>query len=273
MCRPIKIDSQIRAKATCIVFIISSSQPKGPCYPESCCTSLELACGVHALYLRSTRCHYSPLYSTRKQETWPWKVFAYGQGMEDNFRHGGNPWCMSTDSYGWMWMLIWKHRLSFNLQILCQRGMSVAYIKLFLCSTAFTQRWFGSQKIPRDISVSDMQLYKHRRSSTSTIHWQTSQRYTGLQWVCILFRVLVCYLCWTLYPKFSVMHPRFKIQYFKEQRWQLDWINTAIDIAREIWTTKYKTMTVVPESMGTRNARQSVCFWVLKFNSPLWQYT
>lgn len=36
------------------------------------------------------------------------------------------------------------------------------------------------------------------------------------------------------------MHPRFKTEYFRQHSWPQDWINTAVDIAREIWQSKYK---------------------------------
>lgn len=36
------------------------------------------------------------------------------------------------------------------------------------------------------------------------------------------------------------MHPRFKTEYFKQHNWPQEWIETAVEITRDIWQTKYK---------------------------------
>lgn len=46
----------------------------------------------------------------------------------------------------------------------------------------------------------------------------------------------------TLTVSHLVLHPEFKLQYFKNAKWEADWIETAEDIIRIEWTDKWSTM-------------------------------
>lgn len=39
---------------------------------------------------------------------------------------------------------------------------------------------------------------------------------------------------------FQVLHPSFKLDYFKRANWEKDWIDEAIRLIREEWETYYK---------------------------------
>jgi len=41
----------------------------------------------------------------------------------------------------------------------------------------------------------------------------------------------------------SVLHPRHKLEYFKAQKWEHGWIQTARDIVREEFDRSYKDIT------------------------------
>jgi hypothetical protein len=38
----------------------------------------------------------------------------------------------------------------------------------------------------------------------------------------------------------QVLHPRYKLSYFREAKWPSDWIDTAVSIVREQWEEHYK---------------------------------
>ncbi|EEB96155.1 hypothetical protein MPER_04758 [Moniliophthora perniciosa FA553] len=45
-----------------------------------------------------------------------------------------------------------------------------------------------------------------------------------------------------------LLHPRYKVFYFREQEWEEEWIDTAIKSACEVWQTHYKIhVTAVPK--------------------------
>lgn len=37
-----------------------------------------------------------------------------------------------------------------------------------------------------------------------------------------------------------MLHPKYKLAYFKEAAWEPEWIDTAVDILRDEWETHYK---------------------------------
>jgi hypothetical protein len=39
---------------------------------------------------------------------------------------------------------------------------------------------------------------------------------------------------------FIVLHPRFKLSYFRHEKWPQSWISTAEDVLRDLWTRHYK---------------------------------
>ena len=36
------------------------------------------------------------------------------------------------------------------------------------------------------------------------------------------------------------MHPRYKTRYFVKSGWEAEWIQEAVDLAREVWLKRYK---------------------------------
>ena len=40
----------------------------------------------------------------------------------------------------------------------------------------------------------------------------------------------------------TVLHPEFKLQYFKNAKWEADWIKTAKEIIRAEWERKWSKM-------------------------------
>ena len=43
-----------------------------------------------------------------------------------------------------------------------------------------------------------------------------------------------------------VLHPRYKLEYFRKQKWEVEWINTARTMVVDQWETYYK-----PKPMGS----------------------
>ena len=52
----------------------------------------------------------------------------------------------------------------------------------------------------------------------------------------------------------SVLHPKHKLEYFLNKKWEQEWIDTAIDFTRKIWIEEYKGL----EPIATRDLVQ-VC--------------
>ncbi|KIM55510.1 hypothetical protein SCLCIDRAFT_41634, partial [Scleroderma citrinum Foug A] len=54
-----------------------------------------------------------------------------------------------------------------------------------------------------------------------------------------------------------VLHPRYKLDYFKQANWQVDWINTAHELVRATYNSSY-ALCCVPETETTpdSNARE-----------------
>lgn len=42
---------------------------------------------------------------------------------------------------------------------------------------------------------------------------------------------------------FTVLHPSFKLEYFKRLNWEKDWVKKAVDITRQAWEDRYKRET------------------------------
>lgn len=40
--------------------------------------------------------------------------------------------------------------------------------------------------------------------------------------------------------QFAVLHPAYKLQYFRDQDWPAEWINEAVDIIKTEWVHNYK---------------------------------
>lgn len=75
---------------------------------------------------------------------------------------------------------------------------------------------------------------------------------------------------------FVVLHPQFKTEYFEDEHWEREWIDTAKEIITEQWTKYYKTSTdpaetvsrdaVVPVTVGV-----GICanvWWWISSNNP-----
>ena len=52
----------------------------------------------------------------------------------------------------------------------------------------------------------------------------------------------------------SVLHPKHKLEYFRNKKWEQDWIDTAINFMWKIWIEEYKGL----EPIATRDLVQ-VC--------------
>ena len=56
----------------------------------------------------------------------------------------------------------------------------------------------------------------------------------------------------------SALHPRFKFEYFRRQRWEQEWITTAETILRQEWERGYKPKVPVSVEDGTQAPTASV---------------
>jgi len=102
-----------------------------------------------------------------------------------------------------------------------------------------------------------------KKPSTGTTTKPITPRCLGLQWVCIflLFRLFFPYLL-------LVLHPRHKLQYFKNAGWQDEWIERAEEIVRTVFDLSYGSMDT---SWATSGETQSkVC--VSKLSSSIKSY-
>ena len=44
---------------------------------------------------------------------------------------------------------------------------------------------------------------------------------------------------------FIVLHPRFKLAYFRHEKWPVEWIQTAEQLLHNWWTEHYKPSSMV----------------------------
>ncbi|KAI0738761.1 hypothetical protein BC629DRAFT_1300104, partial [Irpex lacteus] len=65
------------------------------------------------------------------------------------------------------------------------------------------------------------------------------------------------------------LHPRYKTEYFRRQKWKASWIRTAEDLVREQWTKHYCPADPTPRVAANTSASQtdSVCFIINLSNS------
>lgn len=80
-----------------------------------------------------------------------------------------------------------------------------------------------------------------------------------MQWVCNTSTVLL-YILEVLIHNPPVLHPRHKLQYFKDVGWEENWVNTAKDIVRTEFDRKYTSLKVeeAPKTL-------KVCFAFVAF--------
>ncbi|KIJ50640.1 hypothetical protein M422DRAFT_147211, partial [Sphaerobolus stellatus SS14] len=43
-----------------------------------------------------------------------------------------------------------------------------------------------------------------------------------------------------IYHIARIMHPCYKLHYFCKNKWEEEWVTTALEMAQEMWLTKYK---------------------------------
>jgi hypothetical protein len=102
-----------------------------------------------------------------------------------------------------------------------------------------------------------------KKPSTGTTTKPITLRCLGLQWVWIflLFHLFFPYLL-------LVLHPRHKLQYFKNAGWQDEWIERVEEIVRMVFNLSYGSMDT---SWATSGETQSkVC--VSKLSSSIKSY-
>src|SRR5271156_1553799 len=61
--------------------------------------------------------------------------------------------------------------------------------------------------------------------------------------LCIVFPLVSlwnCFLTFFLTNTVSVLNPKFKLQYFKNENWPQEWIDTAVEVLRDHWNLYYK---------------------------------
>ncbi|KAE9397309.1 hypothetical protein BT96DRAFT_823537, partial [Gymnopus androsaceus JB14] len=62
-----------------------------------------------------------------------------------------------------------------------------------------------------------------------------------------------------IYRITMVLHPLYKLAYFKTVHWQESLINNAVDVTHKAWTTRYKPST----ALESTTAQATVCFYLL----------
>jgi hypothetical protein len=71
----------------------------------------------------------------------------------------------------------------------------------------------------------------------------------------------------------TVLHPRYKTEYFKKARWHAEWVATAIEVATNVYTSLYETRDIpssapphvpfeAPVSLNNSQVRQLICFFL-----------
>ena len=70
-------------------------------------------------------------------------------------------------------------------------------------------------------------------------------RFFVSQWV--IFLCYSCVLFITQHPSYSVLHPRHKLQYFKNVGWEQEWIDTAKEIVCDEFNRSYYNIEVEDE--------------------------
>lgn len=53
----------------------------------------------------------------------------------------------------------------------------------------------------------------------------------------------------TSFLTFAVLHPWHKLEYFKQAKWEQDWIDTALDLVREMYDSSYALLEVEEETL------------------------
>src|ERR1700722_19486145 len=84
----------------------------------------------------------------------------------------------------------------------------------------------------------------------------TTPKFTGFLWVSTSFyHCIVLCKCDRCRVAFAALHPRHKLQYFRDAGWENDWIMTAERIIRDRFETDY--CRVQPASEIQRELRDS----------------
>jgi len=146
-----------------------------------------------------------------------------------------------------------------------------------------SRQWMSSRRCSRTkprTSPSAPPLLLHSTwpatPSIDTIRLQTRQRHIALQWVRSCTRSgFVCAL-----TRFTVLHPHFKLDYFRQHGWERDWVETARDLVQDELDARYKVVpmveAMVPVQGKVRGVRAPLVIpacvadsWACSCRSPL----
>jgi hypothetical protein len=107
----------------------------------------------------------------------------------------------------------------------------------------------GCSETERYFLVSVQPLHVVLWSSISTILWPMSLSCGRLRCISLSCILIAFTDSWIL----QVVHPRYKIQWFHDAKWEEEWITTAITTARDIWTKYYKPLVTVQAPTASGN--------------------
>lgn len=68
----------------------------------------------------------------------------------------------------------------------------------------------------------------------------------SVMWKTVMRKFCCCLLSLCNAQFSSVLHPKYRRQYFVAQGWKDSWVDTAVSEARRIWTDHYKTTVKLP---------------------------
>jgi hypothetical protein len=77
-------------------------------------------------------------------------------------------------------------------------------------------------------------LHKYYSKSDDSIIYHCAMSSSSIP----IFHQVSLYVTTTNIP--LVLHPQYKMSYFRHEKWPQSWISTAEDIIRDLWTEHYK---------------------------------
>ena len=133
-------------------------------------------------------------------------------------------------------------------------------MKWFPSSTFLRTALRTSQAMPHIFHLYVLGLQKGSPSSINITQKRTNQLCTDVPWVRWLFKVHNCLFSfdWCL---LLVLHPRYKLSYFRSKNWPEEWIDAARTVLWEQWSSYYKPRNdseLDPSSQSSSST--SVCF-------------
>jgi len=125
---------------------------------------------------------------------------------------------------------------------------------LFLPWTSSMIAWQPKQTTQPSPLRFDQPLDLQKKHSTTIIHRQMTWRHTELQWVSVIIISIVVANFFG-----PVLHPQYKLKYFKGAKWEQEWIDTTKELVRTQFNRSYCKAGGAGVDKATKEMEPSVC--------------